>query len=58
MSALLYETASAADMVQSSQDQCTVMLRHHLYQAMLLTEELGMKMTGHDLCQMLKLLDA
>jgi hypothetical protein len=58
MSALLYEAASAADMVQSSHEQCAAMLRHHLYQAMLLAEELGMQVTGNDLCQILKWLDA
>lgn len=58
MSILRYETAAAADLVQSSQEQCTEMLRHHLYQAMLLAEELGMQVAGNDLCQIMKWLDS
>lgn len=57
MSGLVYEVAAAADIVQPSADHGLVMLRHHLCQALSLSEELGLKMATHDLCQILKWLD-
>lgn len=57
MSGLVHEIAAAADLVTPSCEHNILMLRHHLNEAFLFSEELGMKMTASDLCRMLRLLE-
>lgn len=56
MSGLVREIAAAADMITPSDEHNLLMLCHHLNEAFLLSEELGMKMTSSDLCRMLRML--
>lgn len=57
MSGLMREAAAAASMVTSSTDQNMLMLRHHLNEAYLFCEELGLKSASHDLCRMLRMIE-
>ncbi|MFY8194107.1 hypothetical protein [Novosphingobium sp. B1] len=57
MSGLMREVAAAASMVTSSTEQNLLMLRHHLNEAFLFCEELGLKSASHDLCRMLRMIE-
>lgn len=57
MSGLAREVAAAADMIIPSGEHNLLMLRHHLHEAFLCSEELGMKVAASDLCRMLRMLE-
>ncbi|MGV3512232.1 MAG: hypothetical protein ACO1OX_09550 [Novosphingobium sp.] len=57
MSGMVHKIAAAADIVTPSAEHNLLMLRHHLNEALLFSEELGMKMAASDLCRMLRMLE-
>lgn len=57
MSGMVHKVAAAADIITPSNEHHMLMLRHHLNEAFLFSEELGLKMAASDLCRLLRLLE-
>lgn len=57
MSALSYHAASAANLVEGVAEITTDVLRHHLYQALMLADELKMHALSASVCELLRSLD-